>query len=463
MPPKIKTIGDLLYWAYANLAMAHAAITDNAIDYDKKHFIIRSRLFKGLKDNTMNVRSFFDDERLKMILPQSCCYCSSTENLAADHIIPRKKGGPDIGENLIWACRTCNSSKSATDMLEWLKSKGMFPSVLLYRRYLKIIINYCSDNNLIDCFLDDVDSAQLPFNINAIPQGALSLSSMKLWVTNITVSANSVKEEQKKYRIANWNLERPVKSTKKLTLAIEKIQEINPDIIILTETSSLVDLGPKYSVSQTQEYNDLPNEQWAAIWSKWPIEKEIKTFDSNRTTCALIQAPFGKLIVYATIIPYHNAGVFDGGKYGYAPKAYKAWQMHKENIILQSADWLKILADNPNIPLCVAGDFNQTRDGNKGGYGTIDCRNLLTQALEICNLRCVTEEDFGKNGKLHKDPKKGYPRRNIDHICISNSLLDKLNNIYIGAWDHFTENGKYMSDHNGVFIDFNLKEKVESG
>ena len=148
MTPEIKTIGDLLYWAYANLAMAHAASTDKVIEYDKKHFFIRSRLFKGLKDNAMNIRSFFDDERLKMILPQSCCYCGSTDNLAADHIIPRKEGGLDIGENLIWACRSCNSSKSATDMLEWLQSKNMFPSILLYRRYLKILINYCRANNL---------------------------------------------------------------------------------------------------------------------------------------------------------------------------------------------------------------------------------------------------------------------------------------------------------------------------
>ena len=109
MKTKIETIGELLYWAYANLAMAHAAITDKALEYDKKHFFIRGRLFRGLKDGTMDVRSFFDDARLKMILPQSCCYCGSTENLAADHIIPRKQGGLDIGENLIWACRACNS------------------------------------------------------------------------------------------------------------------------------------------------------------------------------------------------------------------------------------------------------------------------------------------------------------------------------------------------------------------
>lgn len=132
--------------------------------------------------------------------------------------------------------------------------------------------------------------------------------------------------------------------------------------------------------------------------------------------------------------------------------------MHNENILLQSADWLQISGEYPGIPLCVAGDFNQTRDGKKGGYGTIDCRNLLTQALEICDLCCITEEDFGENGKLQPDPKKGYPRRNIDHICISNSFHENLSSISIGAWDHFTDEGTYMTDHNGVYLDFSTKK-----
>ena len=256
------------------------------------------------------------------------------------------------------------------------------------------------------------------------------------------------------YRVANWNLERPQKVSKKLTLALEKIHEINPDIIILTETGSLVDLSPEYSVSQTESYDDLPDEQWAAIWSKWPIEKEVETFDSRRTACALIQAPFGKLLVYATIIPYHNAGVVNGGKYAHVPKKYKAWQMHKENIILQGADWLKLSEEYPDVPLCIAGDFNQTRDRKKGGYGTRDGRQLLTQILEVCNVCCVTDDDFAGNGKLQPDPKKGYTRRSVDHICISEDWKNSLQNVTVGAWDHFTELGEYMSDHNGVYLEF---------
>lgn len=302
----------------------------------------------------------------------------------------------------------------------------------------------------------NVDSLELPFNIKAIPQEYLPLSSLMIWVTDIKENAKITESKKSSYRVANWNVERPLKPSKKVELAINKIKDINPDLLILTETSDIVDLRQNYFVSQTESYADLPNEQWAAIWSKWPIEKEITTFDSKRATCALINAPFGKIIVYATIIPYHNAGVLDGGKYEYAPQKYKAWQMHKENIILQSADWLQTSGEYPGIPLIVAGDFNQTRDGKKGGYGTIDSRNLLTKALEICNLCCVTDEDFSENGKLKPDPKKGYTRRNIDHICISNFLHERFSNISIGAWDHFTDDGTYMTDHNGVYIDFTI-------
>ena len=40
------------------------------------------------------------------------------EHLSIDHLIPIKKGGANSGENLVWACRTCNSSKCATDALD---------------------------------------------------------------------------------------------------------------------------------------------------------------------------------------------------------------------------------------------------------------------------------------------------------------------------------------------------------
>ncbi|MDO9100746.1 MAG: hypothetical protein Q7J20_10410 [Candidatus Nitrotoga sp.] len=70
---KITTVGELLHWSYANLAMAHSAITAKAEKYGRTQFMIRSRLYSGLNKQTMSIGSLADDERLKMVLPQACC------------------------------------------------------------------------------------------------------------------------------------------------------------------------------------------------------------------------------------------------------------------------------------------------------------------------------------------------------------------------------------------------------
>lgn len=438
------TLGELLNWAYSNLAMAHVAVDDNVSKYEPKHFSIRIKLFKGLQNEEMSVKSFFDDERLKMILPQACAYCGSTQNLATDHLIPKKKGGQDIGENFVWACRTCNSSKSDTDMLEWTSKKEIKPSVLLLRRYLKNVISYIRLNNLEETRIEEVQELKLPFNLDTIPTSPIKLDGLKLWVTD---------NEKAKYRIANWNVERPKKGTDKTLLAINKIQEVNADILVLTETSKAIDLGLDYKAIVATPFDKTPDEHWVTIWSKWKVLETIPTFAPKRTACCLIESPFGQLIVYGTIIPYHMAGVKENR---YEQTGYKAWEFHEEDISNQSGDWQKIKSLYPNANLLVIGDFNQTRDNLPRGYGTTNGRKLLSEELEKNKLTCLTEVDFEETQQLTPDPKKGKVRRNIDHICISNQLLNKFENLEISAWDHFTSKGEYMSDHNGVLIDFSL-------
>jgi hypothetical protein len=40
-----------------------------------------------------------------------CQYCGSTDNLTLDHVIPKSRGGSSNWDNLITACKTCNSKK----------------------------------------------------------------------------------------------------------------------------------------------------------------------------------------------------------------------------------------------------------------------------------------------------------------------------------------------------------------
>lgn len=50
---KITTVGELLHWSYANLAMAHSAITAKSERYGRMHFMVRARLYAGLNKGTM--------------------------------------------------------------------------------------------------------------------------------------------------------------------------------------------------------------------------------------------------------------------------------------------------------------------------------------------------------------------------------------------------------------------------
>jgi hypothetical protein len=178
---QLSTVGELLHWSYANLAMAHAAVSSNTAKYDRVHFMIRARLFAGLCSGRMTLGSLAEDERMKMNYPQACCYCGTNEQLSIDHLIPTKRGGADSADNLVWACRPCNSAKGATDVLEWYQKKQAFPPLLLIRRYLKLAIDLAQRAQAMNAAVDD--SLDLPFALKGIPITYPEPSQLILWIT----------------------------------------------------------------------------------------------------------------------------------------------------------------------------------------------------------------------------------------------------------------------------------------
>ena len=149
--------------------MAHTAVEKKQVKYGTFNYVIRAKLFKGLKDGTMNMRSIFDDEKIKLQTGQICNYCGSSERLALDHIFPQKYGGLDNAENLIYACRTCNSSKGKKDLMEWMAFRGSFLPLMIIRRYLKLTFLYCRNNELLDKKIEDLKELELPFKIELLP------------------------------------------------------------------------------------------------------------------------------------------------------------------------------------------------------------------------------------------------------------------------------------------------------
>jgi hypothetical protein len=253
--------------------------------------------------------------------------------------------------------------------------------------------------------------------------------------------------------LANWNIGWLSKENKELV--IEQALSIDAYVIVFTESTSLLELPDFKSVHSDESPHEYEN-QMVSIFSKYPIERQLETFDSNRTCCAIIESSVGRVIVYGTIIPHHNAGI-SGSRYPVS--GYAAWEYHYEDIKKQSNDWARIKSLYPDLPFILAGNFNQVRDGEKGGDKTKFGNELLSSSLLANDLVSLTDFSFGKEGLLRLNSWTGMFRRNVDHICIS-ELLKQEYDVEVGAWDEFTNNGYLMSDHNGTFV--TITEKYRS-
>lgn len=80
-------------------------------------------------------------EKAKAFFNNECAYCGKKlKRLTQDHVIPLSKGGTYTADNIIPACKSCNSSKHDKDFEEWYKSQ---PSYTLERekRIKEYLIN----------------------------------------------------------------------------------------------------------------------------------------------------------------------------------------------------------------------------------------------------------------------------------------------------------------------------------
>ena len=165
---RYRTIGEKLFWSYANLAMAHAALDAGAESYGPRWYQVRNYMWTRFKNEEFKPRTLVDDEKIKLRSTPFCAYCGSQDELTADHLIPAGRGGPDVGDNLVRACRSCNSSKGDRDLMEWYLVREEFPPLLIFRRYLKQCIELARDAGILEHPLDE-SIEELPFSITAVP------------------------------------------------------------------------------------------------------------------------------------------------------------------------------------------------------------------------------------------------------------------------------------------------------
>jgi len=87
-----------------------------------------------------------------------CIYCGGQEDLSIDHLIAQNLGGPDIGDNAVLACRSCNSSKGDKGVFEWfgLERRNELPRIV-EGKYLKLLYTLHEENGTLNKGVTELD------------------------------------------------------------------------------------------------------------------------------------------------------------------------------------------------------------------------------------------------------------------------------------------------------------------
>jgi hypothetical protein len=224
-------------------------------------------------------------------------------------------------------------------------------------------------------------------------------------------------------KIINWNVGRP--TANKSQQITDKLNQLDGDILILTETNStIIPLANYHHISTDllphnhDGINYNANENRTSIFSKYPITKTYKTFDNFTSLCADIETPFGSLTIYATII-----GVF-GGK----------GNRFNEDLQHHISDFEKLLNDKQ---VCIVGDYNTTFNGfTYPSHSARDTMNSVFDKFHLTNLTASIDNC-------------------VDHISISNEFLKNKKVQINDVWN----TDKKLSDHIGTAI--TLSEQQE--
>ena len=239
-------------------------------------------------------------------------------------------------------------------------------------------------------------------------------------------------------KLAVWNVERlPSRPRRDRVLAV--IESVAADVWILTETRAGFTPGTDYKgfCSGTPDEPERAGEVWAAIWSRYPMDKLGPTSDAARSVAALIQPPTGApLLVYATVLPW--VGSQWRGRPGRGGEAFGA------ALDAQAADWLRLKDEHPAAELCVAGDLNQDLSDHHY-YGSTAGRQQLICALESAGLRSMTAYPTDPVRAVAPD------RASIDHICVPKAST-RWRDDALEVWPQRPAPDRLLSDHYGVAV-----------
>jgi hypothetical protein len=225
---------------------------------------------------------------------------------------------------------------------------------------------------------------------------------------------------------------------------LSKLENIDADILVLTETNSCIDLSKSYQthIPSACLFESLSigtgpygqGENRVTIWSKFPGQRRGDMCNSHSAVCALLNCgDWGELNVYGTIL-----GIYGKNRGSHEPQLPKT--DFETAVEIQTIDWERIARLGP---LCIVGDFNTQLSSNANYYVSPSGREKINDCLN----------------QLEIDVPTRHMPDNIDHIALSKTFLANFDpNPKWELWNK-AKDKKLLSDHMGVCVTLKRSEQ----
>jgi len=161
VPPAIvKSVKDLIFWQYAKIIAASAGI-------GKRDYGFVMTKFKQLREGEIfwnEIREYVKEKEH----PDECIFCGTTTDLTLEHLLPRSHNGPDVEKNLVWICKSCNSSKGSRRLYEYFAIKAGVEAAkydvprIAEGKYLKFAFETFKDKNMLEIGASGLSAAICP-------------------------------------------------------------------------------------------------------------------------------------------------------------------------------------------------------------------------------------------------------------------------------------------------------------
>ena len=224
-------------------------------------------------------------------------------------------------------------------------------------------------------------------------------------------------------KIVIWNIEWAKPNSKREKIIKEIIENINPDIICITEGYLESWQNFEHVISSHEDYGYKIHEgrRKVILISKTPWTNTDEIGNINMPNGRFVSGNTQNIDILGVCIPWKDAHVRTGRK------DKEAWEDH-----ISYLEGLQQLLSNITSKTLVMGDFNQ-RVPKK--YSRKDVFDLMLKTFE--NFRFETKNNI-----------QPIDKQSIDHLCTKN--IEKVSSIT--SIDNFQDDVR-LSDHFGLIIE----------